>query len=140
MPAVTINHASMYASDPPGAARHLAAIVGGEVVTFHPLPDAWVCLFQPGDWKGGLVEFYPRTATLAHDDGAVTFRDLPSPSRGGGSHLNMTVPRTRAALEALCRERGLVCAWRDWAGFLDVWLEDDLLIECVCAGDAKKSG
>ena len=26
---------------------------------------------------------------------------------------------------------GLPHAWRDWAGFLDVWIEDELMIECV---------
>jgi hypothetical protein len=129
--AVRINHASMYAGDPQRAAEHLAAIVGGTVQPFHPLPGAWVCLFEEDNWKGGLVEFYPRTSTLAHEEGQITFRALSTPARGGGSHLNLSVPRTRQLLEALCRERNLTCAWRDWASLLDVWLEDDVLIECV---------
>jgi hypothetical protein len=32
----------------------------------------------------------------------------------------------------------MACAWRDWAAFLDVWLEDDLLIECVPASDQRR--
>ena len=129
---VRINHASMYATDPKRAAETLAALLGGSAEEFHPLPGGWVCLFAAGDWGGGLVEFYPRSATLAHDDGAIGFRTLDRPARGGGSHLNLSLPRKRADIEAICRQRGLVFAWRDWAGFLDVWLEDDLLIECVC--------
>ena len=127
---VRLNHASAYAREPRAAAEHLAALAGGTVQSFHALDGAWVCLFE-GSWDGGLIEFYPRTSTLAHERGEVCFRDLPRPAAGGGTHFNLSLPRTRAQIEEICRAQGLVCAWRDWAGFVDVWLEDDLLIECV---------
>jgi hypothetical protein len=127
---VRINHGSAYARDPRAAAHHLAALSGGVVESFHPLEGAWACLLD-GGWSGALIEFYPRTATLAHDEGLVLFRPLEHPAAGGGTHFNLSLPRSRADLERTCRERGLPHAWRDWAGFLDVWLEDDLLIECV---------
>jgi hypothetical protein len=127
---VRINHGSLYARDPRGAAEHLAALAGGRVERFHPVEGAFVCLLN-GDWDDALIEFYPRTVTLAHDDGVVTFRRLSPPASGGGSHFNLSIPGSRGDVERACAARGLTYAWRDWAGLLDVWLEDDLLIECV---------
>ena len=127
---IRLNHGSAYAGDPEAAAHHLAALSGGGVESFHPLEGGWVCLLE-GSWSGALIEFYPRTATLAHEQGRVLFRPLDTPARGGGSHFNLSLPRSRGELERISRERGLPHAWRDWAGFLDVWLEPDLLIECV---------
>lgn len=133
MPNVRINHGSLYARDPRSAAAHLAAVTGGRVETFHPIAGAFVCLLN-GDWDEALIEFYPRNVTLAHDNGTVTFRRLSRPASGGGSHFNLSVPRSRAEVERVCAERGLTYAWRDWAALVDVWLEDDLLIECVPTG------
>jgi hypothetical protein len=127
---IRLNHGSTYARDPKRVAEHLAALTGGTVQPFHPLEGAWVCLLGE-DWSGPLIEFYPRTATLAHDQGQVQFRPLERGAEGGGTHFNLSVPRSRATLERTCLERGLAYTWRDWAGFLDVWLEEDLLIECV---------
>ena len=84
------------------------------------------------DWEGPLLEIYPRTVTLAPaSDGTVSFAEMPLPARGAGGHFNLTVPKTRAELERLCKQRQLRHAWRHWAGLLDVWLDDELLIECV---------
>lgn len=126
-----IHHASMYAHEPKRAASLLAALTGGTVESFHPLRGAWVCLFD-GTWEGPLVEFYPRTHTLAQQGGTVAFQKLGSRAQGSGTHLNLGLPRTRAWVEEFCKAEGLICAFRDWAGFLDVWLEDDLLVEIVC--------
>jgi hypothetical protein len=125
-----INHASMYAHEPERAARLLAALTGGTVESFHPLRGAWVCLFD-GTWEGPLVEFYPRTHTLAQEAGTVAFQRLGRPALGSGTHLNLGLPRTRAWVEAFCETERLTCTFREWAGFLDVWLENDLLIEIV---------
>ncbi len=129
-----INHASVYAHDPKRAAEHLAALSGGVVRSFHPCEGAWVCLLEGDTWSGSLIEFYPRSVTLAHRDGEVRFEALARPASGGGTHFNLSLPKSRTALEQICRERGLTHGWRDWAGFLDVWLEGELLIECVCEG------
>jgi hypothetical protein len=134
--AVTLNHASVQASDPERAALGLATITGGSVAEFHPVPGAFVCFLNGADWDGGLIEFYPRTVALAHRDGAVFFRAQESQRGSGGTHFNLTVPRTREELEALCRERALPHSWRDWQGLLVVWLDDDLMIECVPAASA----
>ncbi len=128
-----INHASVYAHDPKRAAEHLAALAGGVVRSFHPCDGGWACLLE-GEWNGALIEFYPRTATLAHEGGHVRFEKLDPPARGGGTHFNLSLEKSRAEVEAICGARGLTHAWRDWAGFLDVWLDDELLIECVCEG------
>jgi hypothetical protein len=129
---IRINHASAHAHDPKAAAEHLAALIGGSVVPFHPLAGAWACLFE-GSWSGAFLELYPRTHGLhAGKGGAVGFRALAPPANGGGAHFNVTVSKSRAELEAICASRGLVCSWRGWGGFLDVWIDEDLLVELVC--------
>ena len=126
-----INHGSLYAHRPQEAARHLAALTDGRAAPFHPCEGAWVCFLSGSDqdWDGPMVEFYPRSITLADDDGQVVFRKLARPATGAGGHLNITAKTSRAELERVCRERGIPCAWRDWAGFLDVWLDPECLIE-----------
>lgn len=128
---VSIEHASAYAHDPRSAAEHLAALCGGSVAAFHPLPGAWVCHFGLAG-TGPFIELYPRTSRYALRDGEIRFEALPEPARGAGAHLNLRVDRTRAELEALCAERGLKHGWRAWAGFLDVWLDEGLMVELVC--------
>jgi hypothetical protein len=128
---VTIEHASVYADHPRRAAEHLAALCGGHVEAFHPLEGAYVCLFE-GDWQGPLLELYPRTARLVSRGGDIGFEELETKASGAGTHFNLKLDRTRAEVEATCRERGLPCTWRAWAGFLDVWVDEGLLIECVC--------
>jgi hypothetical protein len=97
------------------------------------------------DWNGPLLEFYPLSVVLARDAGKVVFRKVTKPSRGSGvtpirsatggtgTHFNLTVPKTRAALESACAKLGLACSWRGWQGLLEVWLEDELFLECVPA-------
>lgn len=128
---VTLNHGSVQATDPEAAAGHLAALTGGSVVPFHPVDGGFVCLLDGGGWEGALIEFYPRTTALAHRDGAVFFRAQEATAATGGTHFNLTIPRTREVLEAVCVERALPHSWRDWQGLLEVWLDDDLMIECV---------
>ena len=124
----TIQHASTYADDPKRAAEHLAAICGGTVRRFLPLEGGWVCLFD----RGAFLELYPRTARLVDLGGDVGFAELPTPATGAGVHFNLRVERTRAEVEAICARRGLRCSPRPGMGFLDVWIEEGLLVECVC--------
>ena len=37
--------------------------------------------------------------------------------------------KTRDELETICRARGIVHAWRDWAELVDVWLDHECLVE-----------
>jgi len=127
---VTIEHASAYADDPQRAAEHLAALCGGTAAPFHPLPGGWMCMFG----GGAFLELYPRTARLVSREGDVAFAELQPAATGAGAHFNLKVDRTRAELERICDERGLKHGWRAWAGFLDVWLDDGLLVELVCSG------
>jgi hypothetical protein len=126
----TINHASAYAHDPRAAAEHLAALGGGRAARFEPLPGAWAVLFE-GTWEGAMIELYPRDKTFALRDGAIGFHDLSPPARGAGTHFNLSVDKTRQELESLCAARGLTCSWRGWAAFLDVWVDEELLVELV---------
>lgn len=127
---VRLNHASVQVTDPERAARDLAALTGGSVAEFHPVPGGFVCFFNGADWDGALIELYPRTVALAHRDGAVFFRANDKPG-AGGTHFNLSIPRTREELEAICRQRGLPHSWRSWQSLLEVWLDDDVMIECV---------
>lgn len=131
-----INHGSVYALDPQRAAAHLAALTGGLARPFHPCEGAWVCFLngQDEDWDGQLIEFYPRDVTLAAERGKLVFRRGEPVPPGAGTHFNITVPTSRGKLEAICGERGLLCSWRDWQGLVEVWLEADLLMECVPLG------
>jgi len=128
---VTIEHASAYAHDPQKVSEHLAALCGGRAAPFHPLPGASVCLLGH-DWTEPFIEFYPRSTRIALKDGGIGFEAMPAPATGAGTHLNLRVDRTRAELEAICAERGLAHGWRAWAGFLDVWLDEGLMVELVC--------
>jgi hypothetical protein len=127
---VTIQHASVYADDPKRAADALAAICGGRAAPFSPLPGAWVCFF-PG---GGFLELYPRTARLKDLGDDVGFEPLPAPATGAGTHFNLRLHRAREDVEKACAALGIKCAQRPGLGFLDVWIEERLLVECVCAG------
>ncbi|MBL8954459.1 MAG: hypothetical protein JNK82_27015 [Myxococcaceae bacterium] len=130
---VTIEHASAYAHDPQRAAEHLAALCGGKAEPFHPNPGAWVCLFDR-TWSGPFIELYPRTSRLSLKGDEITFEAMPVAAAGAGTHFNLRVDRTRPQLEQLCAERGLTHGWRAWAGFLDVWLDEGLMVELVCSG------
>ncbi len=134
---IRIQHGSAYAHDPEHAAGALAALTGGVARAFHPCPGAWVCFLGGDDehWSGPLIELYPRSVRLASEAGEVVFRPLPPPhtARGAGTHFNLAVGATRGELERICAAQGLTCSWRGWAGFLDVWLDDDLLIELAPA-------
>jgi hypothetical protein len=131
----TLNHGSVYARDPQRAAENVAALTGGLARPFHPCPGAWVCFLsgEDGDWNGQLLEFYARSTLLARDGDKLVFREAKTSPRGAGTHFNLTIPTTRAALESACRKLRLSSSWRAWQGLLEVWLEDDLLIECVPA-------
>ena len=126
-----LNHASCYAIDPKAAAEHLVALCGGRTESFHPVPGGWACLFE-GSWTGTLLELYPHTHRIFHDGTKVGFAEMKEPVRGAGVHFNISVEKSRAEIEAICKERGLACAWRDWAKFLDVKIDDDLIVELVC--------
>jgi hypothetical protein len=129
-----INHGSVHARAPRAAAEALAELTGGVVAPFHPCDGAWVSFHGPEeDWDGPHIEFYPPSVTLAHDDGKLAFRQTKSAPRGVGTHFNVTVPKTRRELEAICARRGIACSWRDWQALLEVWIEDGVLIECVPA-------
>jgi len=52
---VTIEHASVHATDPRRAAEHLAALVGGHAAELTPLRGAWACLFDR-TWNGPFVD------------------------------------------------------------------------------------
>ena len=127
---VTIQHASAYADDPKRACEALAAICGGRVTEFLPLKGGWVVLFG----AGAFLELYPRGARLVDTGGDVGFAALPSPATGAGVHFNLRLDRTRAQVEKACAELGLRCSPRPGMGFLDVWIEEGLLVECVCSG------
>jgi hypothetical protein len=138
-PAVRINHGSIHARDPRRVAADLAHLVGGLARPFHPWKGAWVCFLggEDEDWEGPLIELYPHDLTMVAEAGRLAFRKAKLPPRGVGSHFNLSVPRTRRQLEALCAEREIACSWRDWQGLLEVWLEPELLVELVpCDGGA----
>lgn len=126
---ITIAHASAYAHDPRSAAEHLAALTGGRAAPFQPLDGAWVTHFD----GGAFIELYPRTARVALRDGEVSFEPMPAAATGAGTHFNLRVDPSRAELEAICARRGLQHGWRGWGGFLDVWLDEGLLIELACS-------
>jgi len=127
---IRLNHLSTYARDPERAAAHLAALVGGSTRPFGSLAGGWICFLNAPSIDAEFIEFYPRAATLVNVGGHPKFADLADGARGSGTHVNLSVPRPRAELEAICAARGLKCA-TGRANLLDVWLEEDLLVELV---------
>eukprot|EP00428_Durinskia_dybowskii_P031679 CAMPEP_0170238444 /NCGR_PEP_ID=MMETSP0116_2-20130129/18977_1 /TAXON_ID=400756 /ORGANISM="Durinskia baltica, Strain CSIRO CS-38" /LENGTH=183 /DNA_ID=CAMNT_0010489257 /DNA_START=65 /DNA_END=616 /DNA_ORIENTATION=+ len=149
-----INHMSVYAANPKKVAQDLAFLIGGHAEPNGPLRSdeesdkSWICLFNKEDAKAdgspvwlldpGVVDFlevYPRSYRLIRGgDGRADFEHYDArPERGVGVHFNLSVDVSRAELEALCAQRGLRCAWREYLPLLDVWLEEDpaVLIELV---------
>jgi hypothetical protein len=98
-----INHGSVYSVRPQLAAENLARLTGGLARPFHPCKGAWVCFLSgvDEDWSGQLLEFYPRDVVLSEEAGALTFRKSPVAPRGAGTHFNLTIPKTRKALESV---------------------------------------
>jgi hypothetical protein len=129
----SLNHGSVYARQPQRAAEALAQLSDGLARPFGPCEGAWVCFLGAADedWDGPFIELYPHTAVLVAGDGGARFAKSTRAPQGAGTHFNITVQKTRGELEAACEKSGLACAWRQWQGLLEVWLEDELLIECV---------
>ena len=129
---VRIIHASVYASDPEKAASDVAALIDGIAKPFHPCEGAWVCFLNEENWKGGdFIEFYPKSVKLTNKSGNPEFVENPEGVSGVGTHFNLLVPNSRENLEIICKERNLTCALREWGNLLDVWVEENLLIECI---------
>mmetsp|Transcript_31515 Transcript_31515/g.90366 ORF Transcript_31515/g.90366 Transcript_31515/m.90366 type:complete len:155 (+) Transcript_31515:84-548(+) len=141
---VRLNHLSVYAHDPKKVATDLAYLVGGHAEQNGPLQDAWVCFLNKPEQTpvnlldpavSDFVEVYPRTAKLViGSDGRAGFEEFDARmEKGSGTHFNLCVPKPKDELEALCRDRGLRCAWRGYLPLLDVWLEEEpaLLVELV---------
>jgi hypothetical protein len=127
-----ILHVSLNARDPGTAARHLAEVVGGVAVPFHPVEGAFVCfLGDKEDWAGPLIELYPRTTTVVLQKGKMAFREIAGGINASGAHVNIALGKTREQIESTCDRRGIVHHWRDWQGLVEVWLDDGLMIECV---------
>jgi hypothetical protein len=130
--AAKIQHLSLNAQDPKRAAEDLAALVDGVVTPFHPVDGGYVCfLGDKEDWGGAFVELYPRDIALSAVKGKLEFRTIRGGINASGAHVNLRVPKTRKALEAICAKRRITCSWRDWQSLLEVWLDDDLLVELV---------
>ncbi len=129
---VHIIHSSVYASDPEKAALNVAALIDGIVKPFFPCEGAWVCFLNDKNWDGGeFIEFYPKSVKLSNKSGNPAFLENPEGVSGAGTHFNLSAPKNRENLESICQERNLMCALRGWGNVLDVWLEENLLIECV---------
>ena len=110
----------------------MAALIDGIAKPFFPLEGAWVCFLNDENWKSGeFIEFYPMSKKLSNKSGNPVFLDNPEGVSGTGTHFNLSVPKNRAELELICQERNLVSAPRGWGNVLDVWIEENLLIECV---------
>jgi hypothetical protein len=134
-PRTRILHVSLNARDPATAAQHLAELVGGVAIPFHPVEGAFVCfLGTKEDWNGPLIELYPRTTTLVLQKGKLAFREIAEGINASGAHVNIALDKTREQIEATCDHRGIVHHWRDWQELVEVWLDDGLLIECVPVG------
>jgi len=129
---VHIIHSSVYATDPEKAASNVAALIDGIVKPFFPLEGAWVCFLNGENWDGGeFLEFYPKSMKISNNSGNPEFLKNSEGVSGVGTHFNLSVLKTRADLELICQERNLKCAPRGWGNVLDVWIEENLLIECV---------
>ena len=130
-----ISHVSVYADDPRSAASTLAMLIGGQVTPFPPHKGGWVCFLstERTDWSHEFIEFYPRNTQLLRTDGATRPRFAPmtdEAAMGAGTHINLTVPMSASDIEAACQRAGVTHGWR-WAGLMDVWIEERLMIELV---------
>ncbi len=126
-----IIHSSIYAEDPQKAAYKLAQLVDGIAKPFHPCEGAWVCFLNEENWESELIEFYPKNVKLHNSNGGLAFEEMAEKVRGVGTHFNLSIPRTRRQIEDICSHNELTCKWRDWAKLIDIWLEPEILIECV---------
>lgn len=127
----TLNHASVYADDPFKVARLLADIVGGATAPFPACEGGYVCFFDGRGWNGQYIEFYPKNVKISRSDGKTIITQSNAVISGAGTHFNISVALSADQLEAKVTDLGLENSWRDWGGFLDVWLEPDLMLELL---------
>ena len=123
-------HSSIYADNPEKAAKDLSKLISGSAKPFHPCEGAWICFLNDEDWQAELIEFYPKSIRLCQQGDEVVFRAAQLSDTGVGTHFNLHIPKSRAQLEKTAHDLNLRCSWRTWAGLLDVWLEQGILIEC----------
>lgn len=130
-----LQHVSLYADQPQAAASNLAQLLDGRALPFPPHSGAWVCFltFDQSSWQDQFVEFYPRDTRLSRLDGGTRPQFTPvegGQATGAGSHLNLVVAMTAQQIEKACTALDKPHGWR-WMGLMDVWLEDNLMIELV---------
>ena len=123
-------HSSIYADDPKKAAMDLSVLVNGSAKKFHPCEGAWICFLNDEDWEAELIEFYPKSIQLQQEGNEVVFKEVKLTDVGVGTHFNLHIPKTKTQLEEIAGTLKLKCSWRSWAGLLDIWLEQGILIEC----------
>jgi len=130
----TLFHLSLSVRDPEHCARVLAEITDGQAIAFKArgLEGAWICLWDPT--TNHLVEFLPARAVMHRAPEAAAFRSTDHPVVGG-THLQLQAERGVDHIRGVSESHGCCCRLRcdprRGGPLLEVWLEEDVLLELV---------
>ena len=123
---IKINHVSVYADNPFGCAEKLITMLGGYVTPFPAFRGA--CMYYFGNGSDGLIEFYPKTHKIVQTGTSPGFAPLRQPVNGCATHINLQVEVPLEEVAEKATKLRLTNGLR-YQGFLDIWLENELLIE-----------
>lgn len=126
---ITINHVSIFSNNPKKAADTMVQVFGGVARPFPPSPGGYTFYFDATTMGyGGFIEFYPKVRQLVKHGIHPVFEDLIKEPYGYATHINLMVDVPLKEIAARCTALGLDNGIR-FTGLLDVWLEEELLIE-----------
>ena len=127
-----IKHLSVGVIDPKRAAECLANLSEGTIEPFHPVEEAYVCLW--GGWEGEFVEFYPKQVHLRPTSQGAEFDEtLAKVPDYAATHINLDVDLTGDEVIAIAKEYEFQHHFRPSHGgpLHEVWIENELLVELV---------
>jgi len=137
-----IHHFSIPAHDPARVARALAELTGGTAQPFRgPLAGAF--MVAQGDAHGTAIEIYPEAVILKPgvDAQPMMFDHAPLAAHAGAFHALLSVPITRAQVEAIGTREGWRTRFFGRAApgkppafhVIEFWVENRILLELVTA-------
>lgn len=89
-------------------------------------------MYYFGNGSDEFIEFYPKTHTIIRKGTRPDFASLQKPVNGVATHIHLQVDVALDEVAKKATQLGLVNGLR-YQGFLDVWLEEDLLTEISSA-------
>lgn len=134
-----IIHASIPAKSPENTARILSSIIDGAPVPFPPVKGAWVVV--PFDGSGHTIEIYPLGAVAIPSPSGVQLLCQEGEKMKSGFHIALGTKKTQNEIIELGKEhriRTVICERAGIFGVIELWIEDELLIEVLTEAELMR--